>query len=415
MIDNSVIGERVQRLRMASGISQAELASALGFKGNSSISKIENGRAVVDEHVLTSLAQQLDCTPEYLRRCDVEVIATKPWLRAYADAPAKVVDSVIADNRLVYELANRQGLSWVPDTIPLFDGDLNDEHAIERFAEEVRAAADIAESGVVRNAMRAAERLGCVILPLGHELGRHLGLSQRIDGRPFIRVSRAGGGSGESRVPGDRQRFTVVHELGHVCLHSTLRPPETADEARRIENQAHRFAAAFLAPAGPLLEDWHSIGGRVTLRVLQELKGTWGFSIKALVTRFRHLGIVDDDQARSLYRQISARGWNTSEPMPVSNEEPIWLVRALKKTFPAPDLYDSVVAAAMTHGIGEGYVRGWIDWRSTDLTDGTGHVVPLAGRPRKRLGLEKSGNSRQLGESGAGKVMTLRRPTLSDR
>ena len=52
-----------------------------------------------------------------------------------------------------------------------FPADLNDDHAIERFAEEVRSAAGVDPGGRVRNALRAAERLGCVVLPLSEELG----------------------------------------------------------------------------------------------------------------------------------------------------------------------------------------------------------------------------------------------------
>lgn len=403
MIDIVAIGERVQRLRLASGISQTALAEALGLKSNSSISKIENGRASLDAHVLDLLARELNCTPDYLCRRDPDVIATKPWLRAYADAPAKVVESVIADNRLAHEVASLRQLSWVPDTIPRFDGDLNDDHAIENFAEEVRSAASISEDGPVRNAMRAAERLGCVILPLGHELGRHLGMSQRIDGQPFIRVSRGAAEGGTFGVPGDRQRFTVAHELGHVSLHSTHRPPETADEARRIEHQAHRFAAAFLAPAGPLLEDWTSISGRATLRSFQELKGNWGFSIKGLVTRFRHLGVIDDDQARSLYRQISARGWNANEPMPVSAERPIWFTRALTKTTSSDDIRHAASATAAAHGIGREFILRWVDWTPAEEPAITGEVVPLSSHKRQ----SRRSESEESSDAPTGKVLRL--------
>lgn len=355
-------GERVRLLRVASGTSQTELSEKLGLKGNTAISKVETGRMLVDRELATALADALGCTVEFLSRSNGDGIATKPWLRAYADASAKVVEQVLADNLLVHEFVAWSSMRWVPDVLPLFDGDLNDDNAIEEFAGFVRSVADIGEDGVVRNAVRAAERLGCSVLPLDSELGRHLGLSQRVNGRPFIRLSRAWNADQTHHVPGDRQRFTVSHELGHLALHSETPPPVTPEEAKRLEKQAHRFAAAFLTPADPLLDDWGTLGGRVTLGVLQKLKATWGVAIKMLVVRFRQLGIIDDEHARSLYRQISARGWSTSEPVQVSNEEPVWLDKALASAFPAASREQSQVEAAKHFGLDPEHLSRWTTW-----------------------------------------------------
>lgn len=371
------VGARVRTLRLASGISQTELARAISggaAEGNAFVSRLEAGRQVVDDVTLTALSDALGCTPDFLSRPMIEAIATRPWLRAYSDAPSKIVDSLVSGNLVAHEVIEVLGLKRVPDGIPVFGGDLSDDHAIERFAEDVRAAASITEGAVVGNVMRAADRLGCVVLPLSEELGRHLGLSQRVDGAPFIRVSRAQ--SNDGGVPGDRQRFTVAHEIGHLGLHAELPPPSGADESRRLERQAHRFASAFIAPAEPLLDDWHRLGGRVTLSSLADLKAAWGLSIKALVVRFQQLGIIDGDQATSLYKQISKRGWNKAEPVPTTNEQPIWLTKALSKK------YGGQVSAATVGrdvGLAARYVDSWIDWSAVTATS---QVIDIRNRPR---------------------------------
>lgn len=391
------VGERVRMLRVASGQSQTSLSESLGLKGNTVVSKVETGRMPVDQELASSLASALDCSVEFLMRPYQPALATKPWLRAYADASAKVVEQVLGDNLLAHEFVSWLRMQWVPDTLPLFDGDPNDDDAIEVFAHHVRSVADIPEGGVVRNAVRAAERLGCSVLPLESELGRHLGLSQRVSDRPFIRLSRAWNTDHSHHVPGDRQRFTVSHELGHLALHAEIPPPITPEEAKRLEKQAHRFAAAFLAPAEPLLDDWADLGGRVTLRVLQQLKATWGVSIKMLVVRFRQLGVIDDDHARSLYRQISARGWNTAEPVEVSNEQPVWLDKSLTKAFPRDTRDQSLAAAAEHFGVSVTHIARWITW------DGPGRVQEVATlTPRART------TGRQLSqEASAGNVIRL--------
>lgn len=363
------VGERIRLLRTAIGKSQTSLSEELGFKGNTLVSKIETGRAPLDDQLAVDIAAALGCTVQFLYKPLEPVLATKPWLRAYADASAKVVDQVLADNLLAHEFFIVSGLRRVPDSLPLFDDDVNDDDAIEEFADYIRTVAEIPEGSPVMHAVRAVERLGCSVLPLESELGRHLGLSQRIDGRPFIRLSRAWDSEGRLHVPGDRQRFTVSHELGHLALHSETPPPRTPEEAKRLENQAHRFAAAFLAPAAPLLDNWHELGGRATLGVFQKLKATWGVAIKMLVTRFRQLEVIDDDQARSLYRQISARGWNTSEPVEVSNEEPVWFTKSLGQAFPAASGRETLELAASQFGLAPQHLARWSSWTCPDHRD----------------------------------------------
>lgn len=373
-------------------MSQVELASRLNLDGNNLVSRLENGRVEPDSAMLAHLARALDCEPEFLLMPLMDVLSTRPWLRAYADAPAKAVEGIAADDVVAHDWVERAGLKRIADRIPRFDGDVGDNYAIEQFALEVRAEAEVAEDAPVGNAIRAAERLGCLVLPLRDEVGRHLGVSHYINGTPYIRVSRE-----RPNVPGDRQRFTVAHEVGHLGLHAQVPPPSTADDARRLEAQAHRFAGAFLAPRDPLLDDLATQGGRVTLSTLAELKSHWGVAIKMLVVRLKQLGVVSDDQATSLYKQISKRGWNTGEPVPVTNERAIWLRTALSKRWPTAD---AVTAASRETGLGSSHLDRWLAWEGP--TGGDASVLPLAPRAKRTT----SGMSQS---SGDGRVVPLRR------
>ncbi len=383
----SEVGARIRRLRLASGLGQVEFAELVGV-ANGAVSMIENGRMPLSDDMLTRLAKVLRCSPSFLVRAAPAPLATQPLMRAYADAPKRAVDRQLADASLVLETATALGLRTIPDALPTFHGDLSDEHAIEQFAQDVRAAAQLHEGEVVGNAIRAAERLGCVVLPMPDELGRHLGLSLRIDATPVLCVSRATADSGTEGVPGDRQRFTVIHEVGHLGLHSHLGPPQTADEAARFEKQAHLFAGAFLAPGDAMLEELDALGGRVTLQALSSIKSRWGIAIKALVMRFRQLGVIDADQARSLYKQVSARGWNKGEPVPVGPESAIWLSRAIDKRFAASP--DSVAAAAEQAGLDTTHVQRWTDW--TRPAARSAEVVEL-GAHRRAAGSATTGNA----------------------
>lgn len=358
-------GERLRRLRLVNGISADEFAKRVGLSPTV-LSHIETGRYPIPEDSVTRIATTLDCAPSFVMSDAPELITTRPWLRAYADAPKRAMDRQLADCSLAIEVIERLQMRLLPDAIPTFTGDPSSEDDIEQFAADVRQAAQIDEFAVVGNAIRAAERLGCLVLPMNGELGRHLGMSSRMNLHPVICVSRPSEDPDQD-VPGDRQRFTVCHEIGHLGLHGGLGPPQTSTDAALIERQAHRFAGAFLAPGDAILEDLREIGnGRVTLRTLAAIKQRWGIAIKALVMRFQQLGVIEPDQARSLYKQISARGWNKDEPVPVSSERAVWFEKAIAKR--GATEIDPLRAVAEVVGVGQSHFDRWTDWSPTPAT-----------------------------------------------
>jgi Zn-dependent peptidase ImmA (M78 family)/DNA-binding XRE family transcriptional regulator len=377
MFDAQEVGDRVRQLRVATGLDQTQLAQRVGVV-QGAISRIENGLNRPTDDILVALAGALDCRPDFLAAPLPSVPPTRPWLRAYADAPKRDVDQQLAQCAIAIEATERLSLRTLPDAIPIFNGaDLHDDEEIEQFALEVREAAGIPPSSVVGNTTRAAERLGCIVLPMSGELGRHLGLSTVADLQPVICVSRPATDPAR-HVPGDRQRHTIAHELGHLSLHRDLPPPATPEDARRIERQAHRFAGAFLIPGDALANELDEASGRVTLKVLAAIKERWGVAIKALVMRCRQLGIIDDDHARSLYKQISSRGWNKAEPVYVGNERAIWLSKALDKAMrPAPDAIDAAVEAS---GLGRSYFENWTNWDPIDA----GTDAAVIGLPQRQ-------------------------------
>lgn len=375
-MDTHEIGERVRRLRLAAGLSIPELSAKVNLAVGT-ISMLENGRLTTVDEAVATIAPALDCTPEFIARPGNHVLTTWPWLRAYADAPKRAVDRQLADCTLASEVIDALRLTRLPDAMPVFGGDLLDDDAIEQFAADVRSVAQIGEGAVVGNVIRAAERLGCLVLPMPNELGRHLGLSTRANLAPVICLGRTSADEREP-VPGDRQRFTVAHEVGHLGLHAGLGPPATADQARQIEKQANRFAGAFLAPGDAMLDELAVLGGRVTLQTLASIKSRWGVAIKALVVRFGQLGVIDADHARSLYKQISARQWNKAEPVQVGSERAVWFGKAIERRLGRDDA--GLALAAQQTGLGLSHWKRWTDW--TIQTPSGGQVAEF--RPSQR-------------------------------
>jgi hypothetical protein len=115
---------------------------------------------------------------------------------------------------------------------------------------------------------------------------------------------------------------------------------------------------------------------------LARIKERWGVSIKALGGRFRSLGVIDTDHARSLYKQISARGWNKIEPVEVGNESGVWLHKALDKWNRADS--NAMERAASSSGLSVTYFERWTSWGPTgDAPAGELVSVDLA-KPKRR-------------------------------
>ncbi|MDC7803714.1 XRE family transcriptional regulator [Sphingomonas sp. BLCC-B65] len=386
----AVVGARVRQLRLALGLTQTELAMRTGI-ASGSISMIENGHQEADDEMLSALAEVLDCQPSYLT-ASANAEFDRPKLRAYADAPQRAVDRTMFDSISAIEAIRSAGLRALAVKLPIYDGDLNDDDEIDRIAADVRTAAGLNAEEVIPNVIRAVERLGCVVLPLDRELGRHWGMSLTVDGIPVIRVARPSYDA-DHDIPGDRQRFTVAHELGHLVLHAGSAQPAAPSEAARMEQQANRFAASFLVPGDSALEDLEALGGRVTLRTLASLKQKWGYSIKAFVFRFRELGVIDDAQARSLYKQISARRWNKEEPHRPGTESAVWLGKALREAFPAGDVVDG---ASRASGLGANYIARWLDWSPSGVSRPPADVTVLQPRERPDASSRSTGRISRL-------------------
>lgn len=375
------VGLRIRRMRQVKGLSQGELAAQAGISAGL-MSHIEQGRSVCPQDALNRAARALGCGPAFLTGISTRTPPTRPWLRAYADAPQKELDRQLGEATNVIDVVDALRLRRVPVNLPVFDGDLADAQAIEDFALHVRAIADVEDLAVIGHMTRTAERLGCIVLPMKGELGRHMGMSTRFGEVPVISVSRPSEVP-EWHVPGDRQRLTVAHELGHLTLHASVAMPNSPEAAREVERQAFRFGAAFLAPAEAMYEELEELGGRVTLKTLAEIKSRWGVAIKMLIGRFRDMGVIGEDQARSLYKQISARGWNKGEPVHVGNEDAIWLGEALVEWAGGRDLDAAVEMAGHTTQLDSESFKRWLDWSPTKPAHDLGaRVISFPSRRR---------------------------------
>ena len=109
--------------------------------------------------------------------------------------------------------------------------------------------------------------------------------------------------------PGDRGRFTLAHELGHIIMHQMPFP--------EMEVEANAFAAEFLMPDEKMM--MVLIG--LSLRDLAELKLEWKVSMQALLYRASELKVINKRTAQYYWMTMSRAGFRKQEPNPISQEK----------------------------------------------------------------------------------------------
>lgn len=317
MGSGGMIADRVRHARMYHGWSQGELAKRVGTT-QPKISQLEHGTYMSSE-LVDAIAEATQYSRGWFERGPLPDMPTGSLrFRKQASSRGRDDERVIAHVRQAIEVIEEfSGLPQAPPVRlqPVPREAIQDPAEIEDVAQSVRRDLGVGISDPIPHLVRAVERAGVAVIGSVVDIEKHGGASYWPDyplGRPIICVSRG--------MSGDRQRFTVAHEVGHLVLHQFRNL-----EPRRAEPEAHRFAGALLIPKDAALE---SIAAPVTLRTLAQVKSRWGISIAALIKRCLDLHIIGDTQRLSLEKQLSARGWRREEPVEVRYEEPA-LVRRL--------------------------------------------------------------------------------------
>jgi Zn-dependent peptidase ImmA (M78 family)/DNA-binding XRE family transcriptional regulator len=318
-----MLAQRIQRARQAAGLSLRELGARVGVS-QTAIRNYEQGTSAPSSAMLIKLGRALGVRTEYFFRAE-QVVLTDADYRKHAAVNGKVLQRVHAD--VVEQLERHLALSevlpgWLPSfAVPPKLPEASTLDEVEAVADSLRAAWRLGENPIP-DLMDTLEAHGIVVL-----LTRAHGDS-RFDG-----LAARWGGEGEAALPvvvvgadwpGDRQRFTLAHELGHLMLKGRL--AERLDE----EKACHRFAGAFLAPTSAVRS---ALGEKRTWlepRELALLKGAYGLSMSGWLRRAYDLGIVNKTRFGQLNGLFRKRGWHLQEPAaPYPRERPQRFARSV--------------------------------------------------------------------------------------
>jgi len=308
-----MIGERIKRARNAVGLSMRAAGELAGLSAMA-ISKIERGLVTPASQTLIRLARALDTPLEYFFRPETADLSGIEY-RKRAALGAKQLKRIEAD---VLEQVERylelQALFpqppvkefAIPDGLP---EEVDDLAQIELIALRIRKAWRLGER-TIQNVIDVLEENGVLVLTTAHAGGgRFDGMAAQADGFPVIVVG--------TDWPGDRQRFTLAHELGHLVMEGRLAA------GLNTESACHRFAGAFLAPKPAVVSEFGVHRKRIEPRELYNLKHEYGLSMWAWIYRARDVNIISNKVHDILIKTFSSRGWRKKEPGdPYPSESP---------------------------------------------------------------------------------------------
>lgn len=322
------VGSRLREAREVRGLTAVALSEIVNVSPQA-ISQYEKSRSSPSPEVLRSIAVAVNLPEHFFlmpdHSFDRGTIFYRSMSSATKAARARAERRFTWLRRIVRYLSefvelptsNFPALAVSADPLQLSDDE------VEAAADEVRRFWHMGD-GPIANMVLLLENHGAVLAR--DRLGAETldGLSEFVaeDQRPYVVI-------GTDKGTPVRWRFDAAHELGHLVLHAQVSPELLAKREyfKQIEEQAHRFAAAFLLPLAPFGDDFFA----ANLDTLVALKPKWKVSIATMIVRAQKAGFFSEDTGRKLWINYSRHGWRRSEPYDdlMETEQP----RLLRRSF----------------------------------------------------------------------------------
>lgn len=308
--------------RKSRQLTQTQLAEKLNIDVRK-YSKIETGDLRIKNDLLELVAEILDYPREFFFEEGNNIalpisLHESGSFRKRQNIPKKILYSVESTIGIylgcLKKLKSKLDLQFNKTLSPINAADFNND--IETIAEQLRLQWSL-PSGPIKNLTTVIENSGCIIVK--HNFG-----TEKIDGFsiwikdifPVIFIRQG--------LSGDRERFTLAHELGHLLLHTQRLSPNK-------EKEANDFASAFLMPFSDIKKDLNNLN----IYKLQNLKEKWKVSMAALAYRAKDLSLITDNQYRYIFMELSRNGYRKKEPIYIPPEIPL-TIKEIKESF----LYD---------------------------------------------------------------------------
>ena len=290
----AMIGERIKRARIAAGLSQRDAAKRSELSAMA-ISKFEKGTATPTSKTLIRLSRALETPVEFFFRPDTITLG-KPEFRKRASLGKKDLDRIEADvldqmERFMELLALFPDPPTKPFELPAdLPEKINTIDDVEGIAIQMRQAWNLGRNEISALIDAFKERGILVFTTEIDGVKKFDGLATEVNEFPIVVVGE--------QWPGDRQRFTLAHELGHLVLYGRIEGFSEKDK----EKACNRFAGAFLVPQETVIAELGRRRSDIEPKELYQLKHKFGLSMAGWLYRALDVGVISATTFEKLIR-----------------------------------------------------------------------------------------------------------------
>lgn len=301
-----IIGDRIKQAREICGFTQKQFADNIGVN-QSAIAQMEAGRISPSDDVLQRIVFQTEFPISFFKQGQSpEFPLGTLLLRSRSSLTAREKSIARQYARIVFETIEKmeRNIPPLPLRLPRIDNDP------VNAAIQTRSFLGLSPDIPIANIISVLEKNGVLVLALPLTLEKEDAFSVWAGNekrRPIIAITNVG-------VPGDRLRFSIAHELGHLVIHQTFE-----GDMKKVEKEANSFAGEFLLPKEAMLNEMIP---PITLASLMSLKKRWKVSLAFLARRAFVLQVITQRQYIYLMTQLSANGYRKNEPIEIPKEKP---------------------------------------------------------------------------------------------
>jgi Zn-dependent peptidase ImmA (M78 family)/DNA-binding XRE family transcriptional regulator len=264
-----VNGDRVIQAREMACMTQVELARSVGVT-QPMIAHLEKGLKQPSMDLAEAIAQETKVSMDFLCQSSAIALPEGSLFRAKSNVSAKKLLQAHSMAERAFEIFLRLSKQFnlpSPRLRPV-------QGTPQLAAGAARKMLGLTPDKPIPHLIRAFEKAGGVVIPFPALEGREAFAVWAGD-RPVVAIGPTSNG--------DRLRFSVAHEIGHLLMH------QSPTAKTKAERDANAFAAELHMPAEAIYSDLEQ---PLSVERLGELKLKWGVSMAALLFRAKELGLV---------------------------------------------------------------------------------------------------------------------------
>ena len=310
---NQLFSERFKSARLLNGLSLQDLADKLNNQiSRQALHKYAKGEVIPNSEMLNLLCTAMGVRPDFFFR-ETTVQLGDIEFRKLDKLPAK------EENKIIEETKDYISRYLELEEIIGFDSEYINPLAgfpivetfedVERATQKLRSVWNLGTNAIA-NTVELLEDNHIKVIEI--EAGDGFDGMQTIVNKKFPVIA-----INTSRVKkGDRKRFTVLHELGHLVL-----PIKKDLSEKQKEILCHQFAGSMLFHESAIKKELGIKRQKLLINELGALKQEYGISIQAIVMRAKALDIISNSYYRQFFGYIVQMGWKIDEPFDYSGNE----------------------------------------------------------------------------------------------